>query len=396
LRQSLPPIEREVNMPGDRDIYRRFWKVEETEKFRCAVSFLRPRLTPQYDRPMTGFGEIQGLSSIYYSLNKAFQNIPLVDDALYFGPEFPRDGWADSIIILGGDDNNIIMQEMKNKFLSRNFKLPTDFVFEDVVIDETLQDCLWEPPDIKVSGKQPDAPAFCFRNIRTVLMQGFSDVDLRRLCFDEPDFKPVYSELAEGVGKDRIIDKLLEYAEKGELVRTLLSLVEEYNPAQYKKHEPYVKVSTRYENQKTGDKKTQKKCAGLICRDISGDERMYYEPVINKHRRQIYVDYGILARYPNPFNTNSKLFVFAGCHTYGTAAAAMVSASQSILGKIEQVCGAYQDSEYFSAAIRCTVNQANPHFFDVDRIEAFYPLGLMKDNNRLQVQEDGIEENIDL
>ena len=66
---------------------------------------------------MTGFGEIQGLSSIYYSLDKAFQNVPVEDDVLFFGSGIPQNLWRGSIIILGGDDRNKVMLDMINRFL---------------------------------------------------------------------------------------------------------------------------------------------------------------------------------------------------------------------------------------------------------------------------------------
>ncbi|NWG76016.1 MAG: AAA-like domain-containing protein [Rubrivivax sp.] len=40
------------------------------------------------------------------------------------------------------------------------------------------------------------------KKIRILLTKGLTDDDLRRLCFDEPDFRPVYEQLAPGIGKD--------------------------------------------------------------------------------------------------------------------------------------------------------------------------------------------------
>ena len=91
----------------------------------------------------------------------------------------------------------------------------------------------------------PTAPApviasdYNLWNIRTLLNEGFTDVELRRLCFDELDFKPVYDKLAQTMGKDVIIDHLLEYSERKLLFDHLLSLVKELNPTQYEKHQPY-------------------------------------------------------------------------------------------------------------------------------------------------------------
>lgn len=76
-------------------------------------------------------------------------------------------------------------------------------------------------------------------NIRDFLINGFSDLDLRRLCYDVPDFRPVYNELARGTGKAQIADELIEYAEKTLQVDTLLALAKERNPARYEEHGPY-------------------------------------------------------------------------------------------------------------------------------------------------------------
>jgi hypothetical protein len=75
--------------------------------------------------------------------------------------------------------------------------------------------------------------------IRDLLVEGFDDRELRRLCFDVPDFRPVYNELARGTGKAAIVDRLLEHAEKTMQVPALLALAEALNPARYEHHGPY-------------------------------------------------------------------------------------------------------------------------------------------------------------
>ncbi len=77
------------------------------------------------------------------------------------------------------------------------------------------------------------------KNIRELLIKGFNAAELRIFCFDQPDFKPVYEQLAEGSGKDQIVHKLIEYAEQKELFDPLLAWTKEQNPARYKKHYPY-------------------------------------------------------------------------------------------------------------------------------------------------------------
>jgi hypothetical protein len=78
-----------------------------------------------------------------------------------------------------------------------------------------------------------------YSNIRKLLTLGFSDDELRALCFDVPGLRPVYEDLAANTGKSEIVAKLLEHAEKTLQIDTLLALARELNPARYKEHQPY-------------------------------------------------------------------------------------------------------------------------------------------------------------
>ncbi len=77
------------------------------------------------------------------------------------------------------------------------------------------------------------------RNIQTLLTQGFTEQDLRDLCFYELEFRPVHEKLPHGVGKAEIVRSLLEYAEQKMLLDTLLDLAKKHNPARYNQHLPY-------------------------------------------------------------------------------------------------------------------------------------------------------------
>jgi formylglycine-generating enzyme required for sulfatase activity len=77
------------------------------------------------------------------------------------------------------------------------------------------------------------------QNIRTLLTEGFSDEQLRRFCYDLPEFRPVYDQLAQVTGKAAIIDRLLEHAERTLQLETLLAWAKENNPSRYQKHGPY-------------------------------------------------------------------------------------------------------------------------------------------------------------
>ena len=77
-------------------------------------------------------------------------------------------------------------------------------------------------------------------DIRNLLTQGSNDRELRRLCFGLPNLRPVLDGLAQGTGKDQIVDELIEYAEKHVQMGELLALVQERNPERYDLHSPYI------------------------------------------------------------------------------------------------------------------------------------------------------------
>ena len=81
--------------------------------------------------------------------------------------------------------------------------------------------------------------SYNLNNIRTLLTEGFTDDELRRLCYDVPDFRPVYDELASETGKAKIIDRLIEHTERHLQLDALLTLTKAHNPARYEKHYPY-------------------------------------------------------------------------------------------------------------------------------------------------------------
>jgi hypothetical protein len=76
-------------------------------------------------------------------------------------------------------------------------------------------------------------------NIRALLNEGFTAEELRRLCYEEPVFRPVHDQLAEATGKAKIIDDLIEYAEQKLLLAALLPLLQTRNPARFDAHQPY-------------------------------------------------------------------------------------------------------------------------------------------------------------
>ena len=71
--------------------------------------------------------------------------------------------------------------------------------------------------------------------LRDLLTAGFSDGELTTLCFDH--FSAVYEDFAVGMSKSDKIQRLLDHCIRYERVETLLSVVREANPVQYRRYE---------------------------------------------------------------------------------------------------------------------------------------------------------------
>ncbi len=87
--------------------------------------------------------------------------------------------------------------------------------------------------------KKPIAKRYHLRNIRALLTEGFTLEELRRLCYDADEFRPVYEELPEHISKTKLIDKIIDHAYRRLQLDTLLALAQAYNPARYDIHQPY-------------------------------------------------------------------------------------------------------------------------------------------------------------
>ncbi len=78
-------------------------------------------------------------------------------------------------------------------------------------------------------------------NIKTLLTEGFSEEELRDLCFFETQFRPVHDLLPPQNGnKRKIIRLLIGYAVQKGLQDDLLTWAAETNPAAYQKYQPYL------------------------------------------------------------------------------------------------------------------------------------------------------------
>jgi hypothetical protein len=105
---------------------------------------------------------------------------------------------------------------------------------------DSAKNLAWDQPNPQQPSDQATqafyrqtTPEYNLRRLRKFVTQGFSDLELRRLCFEVPTFRPVYEQLSSDMGKDRAIQYLLEFAERQDLLKQLLLELRQINSAQY-------------------------------------------------------------------------------------------------------------------------------------------------------------------
>jgi formylglycine-generating enzyme required for sulfatase activity len=69
--------------------------------------------------------------------------------------------------------------------------------------------------------------------IRQLLLAAFTAEELRRFCYDRPDFRPVVRRFGPGHGLDDMADELITYCENYLLIPELLAALKQHNPRQY-------------------------------------------------------------------------------------------------------------------------------------------------------------------
>ena len=75
--------------------------------------------------------------------------------------------------------------------------------------------------------------------IRQLLLAAFTPEELRRFCYDRPEFRPVVRRFGPGHGLDDMVDELITYCDTHLLFGELLSQVRQANPGQYARFAPY-------------------------------------------------------------------------------------------------------------------------------------------------------------
>jgi hypothetical protein len=112
-------------------------------------------------------------------------------------------------------------------------------------------------------------PIYNYSNIRKLLSKGFSEEELRTLCFDVPGLRAVQHEISRGYSKSEIIAKLLEHAERTMQIDTLLAILREQNPVRYDKHQPYYLTDSTASLQKQVVQLTRQLSAIRVDRDAT-------------------------------------------------------------------------------------------------------------------------------
>jgi tetratricopeptide (TPR) repeat protein len=80
-----------------------------------------------------------------------------------------------------------------------------------------------------------EAPAYDLAAIRELLAAAFTPAELRRFCLDRPLFQHIANRFEPGYGLDDMVDEVLAYSLRWDLLAELLSEIAECNPQQFTK-----------------------------------------------------------------------------------------------------------------------------------------------------------------
>jgi hypothetical protein len=82
-------------------------------------------------------------------------------------------------------------------------------------------------------------PRYNTANIRNFLTRAFSADELRNLCYDDPELRPIIDRLSMAMGPAQIAAQIIEFCDRKMLFDRLLDLAQEGNPRQYYAYRPY-------------------------------------------------------------------------------------------------------------------------------------------------------------
>jgi formylglycine-generating enzyme required for sulfatase activity len=88
-----------------------------------------------------------------------------------------------------------------------------------------------------------DAQGYNIAAIRQLLLAAFTPEELRRFCYDRPDFRPVVDLFGPGLGFSAMVDQVVEYCDRRVLLDELLAEVKQTNPRQYARFEATLLVT---------------------------------------------------------------------------------------------------------------------------------------------------------
>ena len=91
--------------------------------------------------------------------------------------------------------------------------------------------------EVGQEGFPSDSKAYKIKNIYSLISASFDNAGLVKFCMF--NFEEVYNNFSEGQAKDAKIVALIDHAKRKLILGKLLSLLQEENPAQYEKHQPY-------------------------------------------------------------------------------------------------------------------------------------------------------------
>jgi hypothetical protein len=95
------------------------------------------------------------------------------------------------------------------------------------------------------------APSYDLGAFRRLLLAAFTAEDLRRFCEDRPSFRPIVARLSPQCGLDDMVDEVLHYCGTRRLFGELEAAIEQVNPAQYARFEPFLRSGSEAVSIKT-------------------------------------------------------------------------------------------------------------------------------------------------